>query len=81
MIKRVFLFASAKETLGQDSVDLELAADATVADLRKQLVNDYPVLNDLVARSHIAVDQQFALDDMSLTDAREVALIPPVSGG
>ena len=81
MIKRVLLFASAKESVGQDSVDLELAVDATVADLRKQLITDYPVLNDLVARSHIAVDQQFALDDTSLTDAREVALIPPVSGG
>ena len=81
MIKRVLLFASAKESVGQDSVDLELAVDATVADLRKQLITDYPVLNDLVARSHIAVNQQFALDDTSLTDAREVALIPPVSGG
>lgn len=81
MIKRVLLFASAKESVGQDSVDLELAADATVADLRKQLVADYPVLSDLVTRSHVAVDQQFALDDTPVNAAREVALIPPVSGG
>ena len=81
MRRRVLLFASAKESVGQDSVDLELAADATVADLRNQLIADYPVLNDLVARSHIAVDQQFALDDTPVTNAKEVALIPPVSGG
>ena len=81
MKTRVLLFAAAKESMGQDSVDLELAADATVADLRKQLVAEYPVLNDLVARSHVAVDQQFALDDAPVSDAKEVALIPPVSGG
>lgn len=81
MKKRVLLFASAKESVGQDSVELELAADATVSDLRKQLVTEYPVLIDLVARSHVAVDQQFAVNETPLADSREVALIPPVSGG
>ena len=81
MNQRVLLFASAKDSVGQDYVDLDLAADSTVADLRKQLVAQYPVLSDLVARSHIAVDQQFAPEDKQITNAREVALIPPVSGG
>ncbi len=81
MIKRVLLFASAKESVGQDYVDLDLAAGTTVADLRKQLVAEYPVLSDLVARSHIAVDQQFAVEETQVTEAKEVALIPPVSGG
>jgi len=81
MIKRVLLFASAKESVGQDSVELELAAGATVADLRKQLVAEYPILANLVVRSHVAVDQQFAVDETLIGDAQEIALIPPVSGG
>lgn len=81
MMKRVLLFAAAKESVGQDSVAVELADDSTVADLRKQLASGYPVLSDLVARSFVAVDQQFASDDVLITDATEIALIPPVSGG
>ena len=81
MKMRVLLFASAKESAGRDSVELELVPDATVADLRKQLVAEYPVLRELVARSHVAVDQQFAVDKTPIAQAREIALIPPVSGG
>ena len=81
MKQRVLLFASAKESVGQDYVDLDLGGDSTVADLRKQLVASYPVLSALVARSHVAVDQQFAPEDQPIADAMEVALIPPVSGG
>ncbi len=81
MMKRVLLFAAAKESVGQDSITVELPDTATVADLRKQLVSEYPVIRDLVARSFIAVDQQFASNDVLIADAKEIALIPPVSGG
>ena len=81
MTKRVLLFAAAKETMGQDSVHVELSDGATVADLRKQLVSEYPDLGELVARSFIAIDQQFASDTTVVADASEIALIPPVSGG
>ena len=81
MIVRVLLFAAAKEAAGQGSVRVEIVDGANVADLRKQLASEYPVLSDLVARSFIAIDQQFAADDAALGVATEIALIPPVSGG
>jgi molybdopterin converting factor subunit 1 len=81
MTIRVLLFAAAKESVGQDSVTVDLDGVSNVADLRKQLATEYPVLAELVSRSFIAVDQQFAADEMPIVDAKEIALIPPVSGG
>jgi molybdopterin converting factor subunit 1 len=81
MTIRVLLFAAAKESVGQDSVTVDLDGGSNVADLRKQLATEYPVLAELVSRSFIAVDQQFAADEMPIVDAKEIALIPPVSGG
>ena len=77
----VQLFAGARDRLGRGSVQLELSDDATVADLRRRLTTDFPVLADLVQRAMLAVDAEYASDNQSLRSASEIALIPPVSGG
>lgn len=81
MIKSVLLFAAAKERVGQDVVRIELPDDASVADLRKRLSKEYPEIENLVARSFVAIDQEFAAEDRAVAEATEIALIPPVSGG
>jgi sulfur-carrier protein len=77
----VFLFAAARELAGADFLRLDLPAGATVADLRITISHDFPTLAPLLARSAVAVNQDFAEDSRVLTASDEVAIIPPVSGG
>lgn len=66
---------------GVASIHLNLPDGATVADLRRALILHRPEMAALVARSRIAVNQEFADDSAVVPEGAEVALIPPVSGG
>lgn len=81
MTLTVHLFAAARDLLGQSQVEIELSEAVTVAELRSRLTLAYPKLQGLLARSAIAVNQDFAAEEALLTSADEVAVIPPVSGG
>jgi len=78
---RVLLFAAARDLAGADTVTVELPAGATVADLRATLSKTFTALAPLLAKSAIAVNQDFAEDSHVLAATDEVAVIPPVSGG
>jgi molybdopterin converting factor subunit 1 len=78
---RVRLFARAKDLVGADTVSLELPDGARVNDLRLRLTVDHPTLAVLLERSAIAVDNEFADNDVVLSPHAEIALLPPVSGG
>ena len=77
----VKLFAAAREKLGADAIEVQLAATATVADLRAALRDQVPQLQSVLATAQFAVDQQYVPDDFELHPQMEVACIPPVSGG
>ena len=81
MTLTVRLFARARDLAGADAVSVELPAGATAADLRRRLAVQCPRLAGLLERSALAVDDEFADDAQPLDGAREVALLPPVSGG
>ena len=95
MIAVVQLFAGARELAGVASVSVELPAGSTVAELRSALRRDLtpqPPLRsgegepesafvNLLRRSRIAVDCEFADDSAVILEGAELALIPPVSGG
>ena len=81
MILQVRLFARARDLAGADTVRVELSEGATVADLRRRLAADHPVLAGLLERSALAVENDFADDLRVLSAHDEVALLPPVSGG
>jgi molybdopterin synthase catalytic subunit/molybdopterin synthase sulfur carrier subunit len=78
---RLKLFAVAKQLAGADSLELELAEGATVADLRRKLVEQIPALGPLAPAMSFAVDQEYAGDKTVLSPGADVACIPPVSGG
>lgn len=52
----------------------------TVGELREVLLASYPALRSLVSLM-VAVNQEYASDDLLLQPGDEVVLIPPVSGG
>jgi molybdopterin synthase catalytic subunit len=66
---------------GQRRVTVEVADDATVADLRARLANEHPSLADLLPHVSVAVDLEVAPDTQPLAGADEVAILPPVAGG
>ena len=60
---------------------LELPDRATVGELRQRLAATYPVLANLLTRSAVAVNDDFADDALILPVQADIALLPPVSGG
>ena len=77
----VLLFAAAKEAAGQSEIDIELPDGANVGTLRQTLADSWPRLTAAAATLHIAVNGEFAADDLTLHKNDEVACFPPVSGG
>lgn len=76
----VLAFGIAKEIVGGSTVEVELTEDATVAELRDELEEQYPRLAQLVSYM-IAVNNEYAVADNALQQRDEIAIIPPVSGG
>jgi molybdopterin converting factor subunit 1 len=81
MIVHVHLFARARDLAGADVVEVELPAEARVADLRRRLAELRPALASLLPRCVCAVGHEFVDDASALGDGSEVAVLPPVSGG
>jgi sulfur-carrier protein len=77
----VKLFAAARELAGGDTLEIDLPAGATVANLRETLMERLPRATDLLARSMFAIECDYASDDQRLQPSAEIACIPPVSGG
>ncbi|MEZ4639938.1 MAG: MoaD/ThiS family protein [Caldilineaceae bacterium] len=70
------LFAGLKQVAGFKEKQIELAEDATVADLLDELPET------ITARTfYVAVNQNYAQRETVLRAGDEVALLPPVSGG
>ena len=72
----VRLFAGLRELAGSDSLQLHLADGASVADALVELSGQIDARGCL-----LAVNRQYADDDLILAEGDELALIPPVSGG
>ena len=77
---RVLAFGIAKELMGTPMIDLEMTGEATVQAVRQQLDGRYPRLGQL-ASYMVAVNSEYAGDDLNVRDGDEIAIIPPVSGG
>lgn len=78
---KLLFFASLQDVVGQPELTLDVASDWTVAHLLDELALLHPDLKPLRGAYRVAVDCEFAQEEQSLRGAKEVALIPPVSGG
>jgi molybdopterin converting factor subunit 1 len=77
----VHLFAAVAERMRVRVLELTLPAGSTVADARAWLTRFTPDVVDLIDRSAVAVNHEYAADDRVLNPGDELAVIPPVSGG
>ena len=74
MVVTVRLFAGLRERAGSDRVQIELPEGARVADLLAAM--------DVAPRSCVvAINREYADASALVSEADEVALVPPVSGG
>jgi len=80
MTVTVLLFASYAEALGASSLAVEVADDATVADVLSN-VRAHPGADRLPRTPLVAVNQQYADVHALVRHGDEVAIIPPVAGG
>ena len=78
---RVKFFAILRERAGTAEVIKEMAEGSSVADLWRELQNDYAKLDVPGIRMLYAVNQNYVGVDQALKDQDEVVFIPPVSGG
>ena len=76
---KIRAFGITRDIVNGREVVLETSA-VTVAELKEQLLNEYPELRSLKS-FFVAVDNTYATDDAAIHEAAEIALIPPVSGG
>jgi molybdopterin synthase catalytic subunit len=79
---RVRLFAILRERAGRESVEVDLAEGATVADAIRAL-SELPALAGVLDHLPVAmaVNREYATTDTRLAARDELALIPPISGG
>lgn len=78
---KIKLFATLKERAGAAEINVDLPAATTVRELRAEIGRQHPALGELVARSVVSVNREFAFNEDAVQLADEVALFPPVSGG
>jgi sulfur-carrier protein len=79
-VARVLLFGALADAAGWR----ERAIDApAISALREQLIVQAPELEAMLARPgvQVALDKTLTRADAPLTDASEVAFLPPMSGG
>jgi molybdopterin converting factor subunit 1 len=78
---RVLLFASLREALGQKQLELELPADATLAELMARLEREHAVVARHRGKLFVSLNEERAPLETQLGEGDEIALLPPVSGG
>jgi molybdopterin synthase catalytic subunit len=78
---RILAFATARDALGAEEIELELPDGSGLDRLRTVLGERDPRFAELWPRLAIAVDGRLVRGDAELAEGQEVALMPPVSGG
>lgn len=76
---KIKAFGITKDIIGGKETVVEMEG-STVGELRQYLIAKYPQLTGLRSL-FIAVNHNYAEDTLRLSEADEIALIPPVSGG
>jgi molybdopterin converting factor subunit 1 len=78
---RVLLFAHLKDAAGCAELEFPLAAPVNADGLWQRIETARPELGRFRRSVRLAKNCEYAARDATFTDADEVALIPPVSGG
>lgn len=78
----VLLFGIAKDIVGKSQLQFSETDKVpnSVSELKKMISETYPEFSKLSSLA-VAVNSEYAADNVSLNRNDEIAIIPPVSGG
>ena len=77
----MLLFAALREAAGTSRLSMTIDPGLRAADVLASLGERLPNSRELLNRSAVAVNEEYAAGDIALHDGDTVAVIPPVSGG
>lgn len=77
---QVKCFGIAKDITSKRVIDIQESPPQNVGELKKWISVTYPAFKN-INKCMIAVNHEYAEDNMTLTNSDEIAIIPPVSGG
>lgn len=78
---QVLYFASLADRAGTRSESIQVDESADVTALWNEAIRRHPGLKETGFHPKVACDMEFSDWDTPLRDVREVAFLPPVSGG
>ena len=76
----LLLFGITTDLVGTSSLEIHTTENCSVFDFRNELARTYPTLKNLASYA-IAVNENYADNEIILKENDVVAIIPPVSGG
>ena len=78
---RVLFFAACHEITGTRELEIEVADESNVGDLRRNLGERFPDLKRMGSALSAAGNADYCRDSVVLAEGDEVSFLPPVSGG
>ena len=78
---KLLLFASLKDIAGRRDLEMELDDGSTLQEVTEKLASLYPEIGRMQNSVRIAINQEFADENISLNNGDEIAFLPPMSGG
>lgn len=76
----ILFFGITTDLVGENSITYNLTIGSTIKDLKNQLITDFANLKNINDFA-IAVNEEYASEDIEIKKGDVVAIIPPVSGG
>ena len=77
----VIFFATFRDKAGVSRVELSVPDGINVAELKKQIEEKFPQLEEFADHALISINKEYAFDEEILPPGAEIAVFPPVSGG
>jgi len=77
---QLLFFGITTDLTGRNSQSFEIRENTTIKDLKNNLISEYPNLKN-INEFAIAVNEEYANEDVVIKSGDVVAIIPPVSGG
>lgn len=76
----LLLFGVVADMLETSSLIIEVTTGSSVLQLKEQLIAQYPILENINSYA-IAINEEYAANEVNIKENDVVAIIPPVSGG
>ncbi|NOR29160.1 MAG: molybdopterin synthase sulfur carrier subunit [Lutibacter sp.] len=76
----ILFFGITTDLVGKNSIPYSINKNTSIKDLKEVLLADFSSLKNL-HQFAIAVNEEYASNDLIINDGDVVAIIPPVSGG